>query len=470
MQAAFHEVALWCGAKETRNVSAVGDRGDILLSGVSTDTRKIKPGQLFVPLQGENFDGHDYIQAASDAGAVAALWDLNVPTPSLPIPLILVDDTLTALQELAAAYMKHQLKARVVAVTGSNGKTTTKDLVTSVLSTRYRVHKTEGNYNNHIGLPLTILSAPSDSQVLVLEMGMSGQGEIAALTAIAKPNIAIITNVGESHLLQLGSRSNIARAKLEIAEGLSADGKLVYYGDEPLLLEQVAAMKLPEGVSAVTFGESSTNDWIACDIQVTAEETRFSVLGEAAGAYELPIPGRHNAINALAAIAVGRLFKLSKEEINAGLKALKLTGMRIERSLASNGALILNDAYNASPTSVKAAINLVEQLSGYKRKWIVLGDMLELGPDEAGFHADIGRYLTEAKAERALIYGPLSENTFLEAKSNYQAGNVLYFSEKGLLIEELLKQLAPDDLVLVKASRGMRLEEVVTALQRGARG
>ncbi|WP_372663038.1 UDP-N-acetylmuramoyl-tripeptide--D-alanyl-D-alanine ligase [Cohnella sp.] len=466
MKAAFREVADWCGAKEKLLLSA---DGDMLLSGVSTDTRTIKPGQLFVPLQGDNFDGHDYIQAARDAGAAAALWDSSVPLPPFDMPLIRVDNTLIALQALSVGYLQ-QLKAKIVAVTGSNGKTTTKDLVSSVLSTRYRVHKTEGNYNNHIGLPLTILSAPADTEVLVLEMGMSGKGEIAALSKIAKPDIAIITNVGESHLLQLGSRSNIARAKLEITEGLPAGGQLVYYGDEPLLSEQLAAMKLPDGVTAVTFGEKPGNDWIARDIRVTAEETLFSVHGEASGDYELPVPGRHNAINALAAIVVGRLFHLSKEEISAGLKALKLTGMRIERSFASNGAVILNDAYNASPTSVKAAINLVEQLSGYNRKWIVLGDMLELGPDEAAFHAAIGRYLTVSKADRVLIFGPLSEHTYREAKSNYPDGHVLYFKDKGMLIEELLKQLAPEDLVLVKASRGIRLEEIVTALQRGARG
>lgn len=466
MKAAFQKVAGWCGAKETLYGSS---GGDILLSGVSTDTRKIKPDQLFVPLKGDNFDGHDYIQAARDAGAAAAIWDSSVPLPALEMPLILVNDTLEALQHLAVGYLQ-QLKVKIVAVTGSNGKTTTKDLVTSVLSTRYRVHKTEGNYNNHIGLPLTILNAPLDTEVLVLEMGMSGKGEIAALTAIAKPNIAIITNVGESHLLQLGSRSNIARAKLEITEGLKAEGQLVYYGDEPLLSDQVAAMQLPEGVSTITFGENSSNDWIARDIQVTAEETHFTVVGEAAGDYELPVPGTHNAINALAAIVVGRLFELSKEEISAGLKALKLTGMRIERSLAKNGAVILNDAYNASPTSVKAAINLVEQLSGYQRKWIVLGDMRELGSDEAAFHTDIGRYLTVSKADKVLLYGALSEHTYLEAKSNYPAGDVLYFKDKDSLIEELLKQLIPEDLVLVKASRGMRLEEVVTALQRGVRG
>jgi UDP-N-acetylmuramoyl-tripeptide--D-alanyl-D-alanine ligase len=427
---------------------------------------------LFVPLQGEQFDGHDYIQSALAAGASASLWDKSIPLPQdIDIPFLLVENTLTAMQRLAVGFL-HQLKAKVVAVTGSNGKTTTKDLISSVLSTRYRVHKTEGNFNNHIGLPLTILSASPGTEIMVLEMGMSNRGEIALLSNLAQPDVAIITNIGESHLLHLGSRSNIALAKLEITEGLKPGGKLIYYGDEPLIPEQLAKMKLPDGVDIITFGAFPGHNWVARDIRVTAEETVFSVVGENDSdvEYKLPVPGSHNAVNALAAIAVGRLFGLRYDEIGAGLKSVKLTGMRIERSSANNGAIILNDAYNASPTSVKAAINLVAQMSGYPLKWIVLGDMLELGPDEADFHAEIGRYLSASKADKVLVYGPLSKHTYKEAKSNFPEGSVLYFNDKGELTDYLLQQLAPEDLVLIKASRGMRLEEIVTALQRGVGG
>jgi UDP-N-acetylmuramoyl-tripeptide--D-alanyl-D-alanine ligase len=466
MQATIREVAQWCGAKETI-VSA--SRSNLLLSGVSMDTRHTKAGQLFVPLQGKR-DGHDYIAAARDAGAAATLWSSSIPLPSsdIDMPIIVVDDTLTALQELAKGYLR-QLQAKVVGVTGSNGKTTTKDLIFSVLTTRYRVHKTEGNFNNHLGLPLTILSSPPDTEVLVLEMGMSDQGEIALLSALAQPDVGIITNIGESHLLQLGSRSHIARAKLEITAGLKPGGNLVYYGDEPLISEQLATLKL-SGIGLVTYGEQIGNNWVASRISVTAEGTSFHVSGEGDMQIKLPIPGKHNAINALAAIAVGRLFELSNEEISAGLQAVKLTGMRIERSLASNGAVILNDAYNASPTSVKAAINLLEQLSDYKRKWIVLSDMLELGADELTYHGDIGRYLTPGKVDKVLIYGVLSEQTYVEAKRNFPDNQVLIFTEKGTLIEYLLKELAPEDIGLVKASRGMKLEEIVFGLQRGVRG
>ncbi|BBI34677.1 UDP-N-acetylmuramoyl-tripeptide--D-alanyl-D-alanine ligase [Cohnella abietis] len=467
MQATVREVAEWSGAEGIRSYS---DESDNILTGVSTDTRTILPGQLFVPIQGERFDGHDYVQKAVDAGAAAALWNASIPTPTdIDIPFILVDNTLNALQALSVGYLNNGLKAKVVAVTGSNGKTTTKDLITSVLSTSFLVHKTEGNYNNHIGLPLTILSAASNTEILILEMGMSGRGEISLLSSLAKPDVAIVTNIGESHLLHLGSRRNIARAKLEITDGLKPGGQLVYYGDEPLLAEELAALNLDKEIKLITFGENSDNDWIARYIRVTAEGTQFSVAGDADTSYTLPVPGRHNAVNALAAVAVGRLFDISFASIGEGLKSTKLTGMRIERSAAKNGATILNDAYNASPTSVKAAINLVAELSGYRRKWIVLGDMLELGTDEVELHGEIGRYLNESKTDYVLLFGPLSEQTYREATLGFREGNVLHFPDKDSLAEYLLEHSEAEDLVLVKASRGMRLEEIVSILQKGAK-
>ncbi|MFC4599410.1 UDP-N-acetylmuramoyl-tripeptide--D-alanyl-D-alanine ligase [Cohnella hongkongensis] len=467
MQATVREAAEWSGAQGIGGDAAGG--AERLLSGVSTDTRSIRPGQLFVPLRGERFDGHDYIRKAKEAGAAAALWDASVTQPEdLGLPLLLVPDTLEALQRLAASYRSERLTAaKVVAITGSNGKTTTKDLVSSVLATSLVVHKTEGNYNNHIGLPLTILGAPAETEALVLEMGMSGFGEISLLSRLARPDLAVITNIGESHLLQLGSRENIARAKLEIAEGLKPGGTLVYCGDEPLIAAALAERPPSPDARLVTFGENAGNDWVARYVRVTAEGTRFTAAGDAEAAFELPIPGRHNAVNALAAIAVGRSFGLSVDAIGAGLRQAKLTGMRIERSAAWNGAVILNDAYNASPTSVKAAIDLVAELSGHRRKWIVLGDMLELGDGELELHGGIGRYLDRSKADFVLLYGPLSMRTYQEARLNYEDDSVRHFDDKKALAAVLLAGLSSDDLVLVKASRGMKMEEIVVALQRG---
>ncbi|SFB35857.1 UDP-N-acetylmuramoyl-tripeptide--D-alanyl-D-alanine ligase [Cohnella sp. OV330] len=489
IRATLSEVAAWCGAEPQGTPAGAEPE----IAGVSIDSRSIQGGQLFVPIAGDRFDGHDYIEAAASAGAAAALWQRDRALPAdAGLPLLLVDDTLAALQRLAERYLA-SWQPKVVGVTGSNGKTTTKDLIFSALATVYRTAKTEGNYNNHIGLPLTILRADRNTEVLVLEMGMSGFGEISLLSRIAKPDVAVITNIGESHLEHLGSRRGIAQAKLEIAEGLKDGGTLVYNGDEPLLREELAALALPSGaVGTITFGESEACDLRALDIATDAERATFAASprvpadspgdgdvapGSHAQAAEsqvsrfaVPIPGRHNAVNALAAIAVARLLGVGDADIARGLAEAKLTGMRIERVQATNGALILNDAYNASPASVRAAISLVAQLQGYRRKWLVLGDMLELGPDEAEFHASIGRELSQGQADGLLAYGPLSAHTAEAASRALPAGSVRHFADKNELAEALLALVEPDDLVLVKASRGMRLEEIVRRLAAGKEG
>ncbi len=471
MHATIREVAEWCGGGEIAWPS--GQAEPVRITGVAADSRKVVPGFLFVPVAGERVDGHDYIEAAREAGAAAALWEKDLPLPAnAKLPLVLVDDAIGALQALAAGYLAHT-GAKVVGVTGSNGKTTTKDLLASVLAAGFRVHKTEGNYNNHIGLPLTILSAPDDTELFVLEMGMSEFGEIELLSKLAKPDAAVITNIGESHLLQLGSRRNIAKAKLEILSGMKPGGLLAYFGQEPLIAEELAALASSgeaKDIRTVTYGETGDCELVATNVAVSAEGVSFDVQDAPGIRFELPIPSKHNAVNALAAIAIARGFGLPDARIAEGLGSVKLTSMRIERGEAHNGAIVLNDAYNASPTSVKAAIDLVAQLTGYGRKWIVLGDMLELGPDEAAFHADIGAYLDPAKADRALLYGPLSKHAFEAAKERFASDHLGYFTNKNELIDRLLAELRPDDLVLVKASRGMRMEEVAEALHRGDKG
>ncbi len=500
IKAKLGEIAAWCGAAIVAPSGGNGpepaavppdvpDLAETGVCGVSTDTRALEPGQLYVPLAGERFDGHDFVAAAERAGAAAALWrrDRPLPAEGVGLPLLLVDDPLQALQALAARWLE-ALNARVVAVTGSNGKTTTKDMVAAVLATRYRVHKTEGNLNNHIGLPLTILRASSDAEVLVLEMGMSGRGEISLLTRIARPDVAVITNIGDAHLLQLGSRRNIARAKLEIAEGLKPEGVLVIPGGEPLLREELAAAPLPPGMRLVTFGEESSGAVRADDIRVTVDGTSFRLTfaeleplpgvapgaatdcGPAEAAFRVPLPGRHNAVNAAAAAAVGRLFGLGADDIRRGLAAAVVTGMRIERTAAWNGAVVLNDAYNANPTSVRAALDLVAGLTGFRRKWVLLGDMLELGPEEAALHAAIGRDAVPGRVDVFFTYGPLAAHAAAEAAQRMPAGTVRHFADKADLAAAVMEALDPADLVLVKASRGMRMEEIVHLLQAGPEG
>ncbi|WP_028611227.1 UDP-N-acetylmuramoyl-tripeptide--D-alanyl-D-alanine ligase [Paenibacillus harenae] len=452
-----------------------GSDPELLISGVTTDSRQAGAGRLFVPLAGERFDGHDYLEQAVQNGAAAALWQKGreVPEGLADVPLLIVGDTLAALQRLASAY-RSELVVRVVGITGSNGKTTTKDMTAAILGTTYRVRKTEGNLNNHIGLPLTVLGLDEETEVAVLEMGMSGFGEIELLTKIAQPDAAIITNVGDAHLLHLGSRAGIAKAKLEIAQGLSEDGLLLYNGDEPLLESELHRAVLPAGIVRRTFGLSERNEWSAADITIGPEASSFTTLYNGTpsgmGTVRIPVPGRHNVSNALAAIAVGRFFGVPAAKIVEGLGGMKLTGMRIQPVRAFNGAMILNDAYNANPTAVKAAVDLVEQLDGYRRKWIVLGDMLELGPEEQELHFDVGAYITPSKADAVFTYGPLSVHTAKGAGSRFPSSAseaVIHFDDKEKLAQRLRAELRPEDIVLIKGSRGMRMEQIVQALEVG---
>ncbi|CAM4509042.1 UDP-N-acetylmuramoyl-tripeptide--D-alanyl-D-alanine ligase [Paenibacillus endophyticus] len=453
-----------------------GIQTDLKIEGVTTDSRQAAAGQLFVPLVGEQFDGHAYLKQAVDNGAVAALWQKGreVPEGLEAVPLLIVGDTLLALQRLATAY-RSELFVRVVGITGSNGKTTTKDMTASILGTSYKVRKTEGNLNNHIGLPLTVLQLEEDTEVAVLEMGMSGFGEIELLTKIAQPDAAIITNIGDAHLLHLGSRAGIAKAKLEIALGLSEDGLLLYNGDEPLLEEELERAVLPAGIVRRTFGLSEKNEWSAADIAVESEAATFTAIYQGSpsglGLVRIPVPGQHNVSNALAAIAIGRFFGVPAAKIADGLRDLKLTGMRIQPVRAFNGAMILNDAYNANPTAVRAAIDLVEQLDGYTRKWIVLGDMLELGPDEQVLHFEAGAYITPSKADAVLTFGPLAVHIAEGARSQFTEADaqeaIKHFASKEELSDWLRDQLQSSDLVLIKGSRGMRMEQIVQALEVG---
>jgi UDP-N-acetylmuramoyl-tripeptide--D-alanyl-D-alanine ligase len=433
--------------------------GDIEINGVCIDTRKVASGNLFVPFKGEKTDGHQFVEEALKQGAAAALWQRDVPNPPLNLPILIVENTLEALQELARSY-RNQLQLNVIGITGSNGKTTTKDITANLLSLQYKVQKTEGNYNNHIGLPLTVLNLDEDTDIAILEMGMSARGEIQFLTELAKPNAVIITNIGESHLLDLGSREGIAQAKLEIVSGLQENGLLVYHGDEPLLRNSLVNYK----GNVKTFGRSEHNDLFPVDITVTDKGNIFTIKGMNEP-FELPVLGTHNVLNALAAMLVAHYFDVPFEKMNAGFATLKLTNMRMELVGGENGVKIVNDAYNASPTSMNAAIELISSLEGYNKKILVLGDMLELGPQEEDFHKRIGQSLDPKKIDLVLTYGRLGKKIAEGAQTVLQPEQVIPFTEKSELIAELKKHTNPETLVLVKASRGMRLEEVVTALR-----
>jgi UDP-N-acetylmuramoyl-tripeptide--D-alanyl-D-alanine ligase len=434
---------------------------EILISGVSINSRVIEAGNLFIPIIGEKFNGHEFVEMAITNGATASLWQRDQESPPENIPLIFVEDTLQALQNLAKEY-RNELPLKVIGITGSNGKTTTKDIVSSIMGTTYKVLKTEGNLNNHYGLPLTILRLEEDTEVAILEMGMSGRGEIELLTKIASPDAAIITNIGEAHLLDLGSREGIAEAKLEIIAGLKEGGTLIYDGDEPLLNERLRDKSLKK----ITFGNHEDNSYIPMTIRQENEGTYFTINKHPDTEIYMPILGKHNVFNALAGIAVGEYFNVPLENIQNGLKQLKISNMRLEVIEGRNGSKIINDAYNASPTAMKAAIDLVRNLKGYSRKFLVLGDMLELGPNEENYHYEIGEMLKPEFVDYVFTYGELSKHLAEGARKSFNHERVQAFTDKAALIKELKQTTSPNDLILIKGSRGMKLEEVVLELKK----
>jgi len=433
---------------------------DNLISGACIDTRVIQEGNLYVPLKGRFADGHQYVEAAIQNGAGASLWQKGVPNPPDGLPIIVVEDVLTALQELARVYLQ-ELNIKVVGVTGSNGKTTTKDMVASVLSQKYKVQKTIGNYNGREGLPLTVLSLKEDTEVAVLEMGMSARGEIEFLTKLACPDVAIITNIGEAHLQDLGSREAIADAKMEIVQGLSTGGLFIYMGDEPLLKERVKAF---QDIRMKTFGKKEEND--IYPIALNQEETgsTYSVNIAPDSPLYIPVLGEYNVLNSLAAILTGQELGLSIEEIKKGLSMVKLTAMRMEMLDGLNGIKVINDAYNASPTSMKAALDLIMDLDKAREKIVVLGDMLELGEEEKEFHREIGGFLQSSKIKYVFTFGELGYYIAEEAKKQFGTDRVFAFVDKQELIQSIISHIQGNELILVKGSRGMKLEEVVTSL------
>lgn len=445
--------------------AGAGRNGDdaLVVRGVSKDTRTIQAGNLYVPIIGERFDGHEFAKEAYDRGAAATLWQQDRGEPPEGVPAIIVDDSLAALQRLAARY-REQLPVRIVGVTGSNGKTTTKDMIAAVLAVKHNVHKTEGNLNGDIGLPLMILQMNEQTELAVLEMGMRGFGEIELLTNIARPDAAVITMIGEAHLERLGSREGIASAKLEILGGLKEGGLFAYNGDEPLIERLLPEASQPRTYRRIRFGMSSDNELWPARIDTEESGTRFKLGSAEQAEFRIPLLGRHNAVNALAAVAVGRYFGMDDAAIAAGLERMRPTGMRIEKLRGASGLTVLNDAYNASPASTKASLELLAELTGYGRKIVVLGDMLELGEREQSYHREVGSLLAPSRFDYIFAYGPLSRHTAEAAEASFPPERVKWFDDKERLVREIASVAGKADIVLVKGSRGMKLEEVVREL------
>lgn len=423
-------------------------------SGISTDTRTIRQGNMFVALQGEKFDGHDFIVRAVDNGAggvIVSKKHIFIPDR---ITAVRVADTLQALQDLALAH-RRRFDIPVIAVTGSNGKTTTKELIAAVLSARYKTLKTEANYNNDIGLPLTLLNLTGDHAAAVVEMGMRARGEIARLAAVALPTVAVITNVGETHMEILGSIENIAAAKGELVESLGPGSVAVLNADIPL----VRAMKARTKARVVFYGLGGVAQVRAENIAVTDRSTAFDCVWPG-GRFraEVPAVGRHNVYNALAAIAVGLEAGLAPPEISAGLGAFVPGAMRLHIEKTGEYTLI-NDAYNASPLSMNAAADTLTAVAK-GRKVAVLGDMLELGDMAAAAHRRVGEKLADEGVQVVITVGELAAHIAAAALKAGVDVTVSCASHEEAQ-EALRKLMRPGDTILVKGSRGMQMEKIL---------
>ena len=455
MKRTIQEIADWL------NIEYI-DFNDTVVSGVSIDTRTISQGDLFIPFRGEAVNGHKYVQQAFEKGASATLWLKDEPNPPKDKPVLFVEDAEIALQEMARAYRRvHQ--AKFIGVTGSNGKTSSKDILASMLSPFYKVQKTIGNFNNQLGLPITVLNLDEDTEIAVLEMGMSGFGEIDFLTKLANPHFAVITNIGEAHMQDLGSREGIAKAKFEIIGGLNSEGILFYDGDEPLLQNLVSQQK---ELKSKAFGFQSTNALVATSIETTEKGSRFTVSGEVNGEFFIPVLGKHQVKNSLNAILMGKELGLTDDQIRQGLSQAMLTDMRMQLVPTEQGILFINDAYNAAPTSMTAAIQFVQSTSLREDKWLVLGDMLELGDDERLFHEQIAAVIDSKDISRVCLYGPRMKWLYEQLKQKFVGEKLIHTENDYDEIVAYINNNANDKtLILLKGSRGMKLETILKSFK-----
>ncbi len=424
------------------------------IQGFCQDTRKIKPKDMYIPLVGEVFDGHDFIDEAFKQGASAIITSRHESYPQ-DKTVIFVKDTLKALQEMAS-YLRNNRDVKVVAITGSVGKTSTKDMVASVIATRYKTLKTQGNYNNHIGLPLTMLNYHGE-EVMVLEMGMSHLGEIHLLSQIAKPDYAIITNVGTAHIGSLGSRENILRAKLEIIDGMNEGGKLVVNNDNDLLHEYALTHEV------ITFGIENSSSYQAKETVILPHLSTFEYNNQT---IEVNVPGSHFILNALASIAVGDLLHIPIHQIISGIESFELTKKRMDFVNLNHGITLIDGTYNANLDSMLSSIDVLSKYEN--RKVVILADMLELGEFSEDLHRQVGHILSEKKIDLVLCVGKESRFIVDSAKRN-GIENVYYFQSNQDLIKKIDQFLQPNDVILAKGSQGMHLIEITQYLKENYR-
>lgn len=430
------------------------------VQGVVLDSRKVEEGYLFIATRGEKVDGHSFIESVFEKGALGVISEKELPNPKGPY--ILVKDSFQALKDVAEFY-RRQLSVRVVGITGSVGKTSTKECIAAALSQRFCVLKTSGNFNNEIGLPLTVLQIRPEHEVAVLEMGISDFGEMHRLSKIARPDICVMTNIGQCHLENLKTRDGILKAKSEIFDFMAEDGAICVNGDD----DKLCTLTKVKGIRPVFFGKLASNDITATDIVnkglagSTLKVHRNTQSTGDAFDVRIPLPGEHMVYNALAAVAVGTVLGLTKEELAEGIASVQPVGGR-SHIISEEKITIIDDCYNANPVSMKAAIDLLSMAT--TRKVAILGDMFELGDREALLHEEVGAYAAYKAIDCIICVGALSQNIYEGAVKANKLSQIVYFENRDALLSNLESYLKENDTILVKASHGMQFEKVVTAL------
>src|SRR5216117_874984 len=429
--------------------------GKVFIDKISTDSRAVKRGELFVALRGENFDGHNFVESAAKAGAAGAVVDSNwkgkVPEN---FALIRVKDTLQAYQKLAANYRK-SLSLKVVAITGSNGKTSTKDFAAAVLARCFRVTRTEGNFNNHVGLPRTILEATSRDEIGVWEIGMNHPGEIAALAKLAAPDVAIITNIGVAHIEFIGSREKIAEEKGALAEAVGTKGTVILNSDDSF--SRSIALRAR---GKVVLAGTSAGTIRASEINQTESGTDFTITEGAHRCRALVyVPGVHMVQNALLAVAAGRVFGVSLEDCAAGLAAAPLAKARLQIKQIG-GVEFIDDSYNANPDSMKAALRTLAELPADGKRIAVLGEMKELGAESERGHREVGETAAALKIDQLIAIGDVAA-AIADAARHAGMRKTTVVNSTSEAADLLRETAAPGDLILIKGSRAARTEEVI---------
>jgi UDP-N-acetylmuramoyl-tripeptide--D-alanyl-D-alanine ligase len=446
---------------EATGARLAGEPPPEVFRGVATDTRALAPGALFVALKGERFDGHDFVAEAFRRGAAGALVSKEVAAPG---PQLIVSDTLAALGGLAASH-RRSLPVQVIAVTGSIGKTTVKEMVAAILSRGWATARTPGNYNNEIGVPLALLDLTPAHKAAVVELAMRGRGQIAYLANMAQPQIGLITNVGVSHLELLGTREAIAEAKAELLAALPRDGAAVLNADDDFF----DFLRERSSCRVLSFGRSADADVRVERVELTAQgRVRFELRGWwGEEEVSLAAAGRHHALNAAAAAAAAMAAGAEEEWIAEGLASFEGAEMRSQVAQAPGGFTVIDDSYNAAPDSMRVALELLADLPG-NQKWAVLGDMKELGPMAAEWHREIGEIAASLRLGGLIAVGDLGHHVAEGAKPGMGPGEVIEAADNAEAAALVRQRVSRGDVVLVKGSRAMKMDEIVRSLLTGS--